>query len=297
MKLIPRISPAIRAVACSAAVILVPALSAQVTDGPPAAKLVAEPATVTIRVGDSTQIKVRAFDASGKEIPDAQVRVFGSRRNVGYDDGWVKAYAAGSFKLTAAASGANGMPVILEIPVTSTWPALARLEIVPSSGPLYVGVTQSNSVKGYLANGTERTDVKPTWRSSNTAIATVDRFGNVRAKAPGTVTITATVEGKSADRSETVLANPVRTIDLAFRDTTIRTGDVIHLKATGKAADGKVVANAPMVWSYTYAPDDSLASLASTGRCPCSCRRETTSALLAASICPSSSSPRALRAL
>jgi uncharacterized protein YjdB len=259
MKLIPSISLAIRAATGSAVLLaLVPALQAQVNDGPPAAKLVSEPATLTLRVGDSVRVKVRAYDAQGKEITDAQVRVFGSRRNVGYEDGWVKAFQAGSFKLTAAAQGANGMPVMLEIPVTSTWPALARLEIVPSPGPLYVGVTQSNAAKGYLASGTERTDVKPTWRSSNSAIATVDRFGNVRAKAPGSVTISATADGKTAERTETVLANPVRTVELNVRDTTIRTGDVLRLKAVGKGADGREVANAPMVWSYTYAPDDSL---------------------------------------
>jgi hypothetical protein len=259
MKLIPSFSPAIRAVAFSVTVLAAaPALSAQVTDGPIAAKLVAEPGSLNLRVGDSTRIRVKALDANGKEIPDAQVRVFGSRRNVGYEDGWVKAYQAGSFKLTAAASGASGMPVMLEIPVTSTWPAVAKLDIIPAPGPLYVGVTQAHSAKGYLANGTERTDVKPAWRSSNSAIASVDRFGNVRARAPGSVTISASVEGQTTEKVHTVLANPVRTIDLGLRDTTIRTGDVIHLKAVGKAADGKAVENAPMVWSYTYAPDDSL---------------------------------------
>ena len=258
MKLIPSFPLAIRALACTATVLAsAPALAAQL-EGPPAAKLVAEPSTLTIKVGDSTRLKVRAFDAQGKEMPDAQVRVFGSRRSVGYEDGFVKAYQAGTFKLTAAVQGANGMPVMLEIPVTSSWPALGKLEIIPAPGPLYVGVTQAHSAKGYLVNGTERSDVKPTWRSSNSAIASVDRFGNVRARAPGSVTITAQAESQTAEKVHTVLANPVRTIDLNLRDTTIRTGDVIHLKAVGKGADGKAVENAPMVWSYTYAPDDSL---------------------------------------
>jgi len=259
MNLILSLPAAIRAAAFSSmAVILVPALAAQV-DGAPAARLTAEPSALSLRVGDSTKLKVRAFDATGKELADAQIRVFGARRTVGYEDGWVKAYAAGTFKLTAAAAGANAVPIMLEIPVSASWPALGKLEIVPAPGELYVGLTQAHAARGYLMNGTERPDVKPTWRSSNPDIATVDRFGNVRARATGAVTITATAEGMTAEQKHTVLANPVRTVELGVRDTTIRTGDVIHLTATGKAANGQPVANAPIVWSYTYVPDDSLA--------------------------------------
>lgn len=258
MKLIPSLPVAIRAVALSSLVLTVaPVLAAQV-EGPPVARLTAEPSALSLRVGDSARLKVRAFDAQGKEMPDAQIRVFGARRTVGYDDGFVKAFQAGAFKLTAAAAGANAVPIMLEIPVSATWPALGKLDIIPAPGPLYVGVTQAHAVKGYLINGTERADVKPTWRTSNADIASVDRFGNVRARAAGTVTITAQAEGITAERTHTVLANPVRIIELGVRDTTLRTGDVLHLTAVGKAANGAAVANAPMVWSYTYAPDDSL---------------------------------------
>ena len=73
---------------------------------------------------------------------------------------------------------------MLEIPVTTTWPALGKLEVVPAPGELYVGVTQAHATKGYLMNGTERPDLKPTWRSSNPDIATVDRFDGAPFAAP-----------------------------------------------------------------------------------------------------------------
>ena len=63
---------------------------------------------------------------------------------------------------------------------------------------------------------------------------------------------------QTAERTHPVEANPLRTVELNVRDTTIRTGDVLRLQAVGKGSDGREVANAPMVWSYTYAPDDSL---------------------------------------
>ncbi len=41
----------------------------------------------------------------------------------------------------------------------------------------------------------KNTSLTPTWQSSNTAVATVDNTGKVTAKAPGSATITATIEG------------------------------------------------------------------------------------------------------
>ena len=68
MKLILSLPAAIRAAAFSTlALTLAPALAAQV-DGPPAAKLSAEPSALSLRVGDSTRLKVRAFDAAGKDV-------------------------------------------------------------------------------------------------------------------------------------------------------------------------------------------------------------------------------------
>ena len=50
------------------------------------------------------------------------------------------------------------------------------------------------------------------WSSNNTAVATVDQNGVVKAIAPGTATITATVDGKTASCTVTVTATPQRKI-------------------------------------------------------------------------------------
>jgi len=257
MKLIPSLDLAIGslALACLAAPLAGP-LNAQATPG--VARLTAEPAALQLRVGDSVRITVRAYDAQGREIADPTIRVFGARRSVGYQDGMVRAFQAGEFTLTAAAAGAAGAPVTLEIPVTVVWPPVARLEILADPGPLYVGVTLAHAARGFLADGGERSGLEPGWRSSNPAIASVDRFGNVRAHAAGSVTITAQAEGQSAERSHTVIANPVRSLELAIGDSTLRTGDVIPLTAVARDADGRPVRDAPVVWSYRYLPADAI---------------------------------------
>lgn len=219
----------------------------------PVAKLVAEPASLTLRAGESVALKVTALDAAGKPIPDAIVRVNLPRRSGAYADGKVTAFLAGSFVATAVAMGAPGAPpVSLDIPVTISWPALAELRIAAEPGRLYTGITIAHVANGKHADGSERPGLAPQWRSSDPSVASVDRFGHVTALKPGTVTIAAELDGAKAEKAYTVTANPVTTLEIAIPEATLRTGDVIKLVGTPKRADGAAVADAPITWSYTY---------------------------------------------
>ena len=258
MKLIRSVDRAMRAAAFLA--LSAVAASTLAAQSEPVARLVAEPASITLQAGDSAALRIRAYDARGREIANATVRVFGARRAVAYGDGMVRAFQAGEHVVTAAAMGAGNAPVQLEIPVTVTWPRITRLDIVAAGGRLFTGVTLAHSVRATHADGSERPGLTPTWRSSNPAVASVDRFGNVRGHRAGAATITATAEGLSATVAHTVVANPVTALELGIRDTTIRTGDVLRLTATARTASGAPVADAPITWSYSYAPHDTLVS-------------------------------------
>ena len=248
--------------AVAVAVTHVPSLSAQTPAA--VARLVAEPARITMQAGDSIPFKVTAYDTQGKIIPDAAVRVGGPRRAILFTDGRAKAFTAGTFTATATAAGANG-PVTLDIPVVVSWPALSTLEITPAPGRLYTRVTLAHSVKGVLPGGMERKDLPVTWKSSNPSVARVDRFGNVTGLKAGSATITADVEGVRAEKRYTVAANPVSRLELNIKESSVRTGDVVHLVATARRADGTPVADAPIVWSYTYTPDDTIAAPGGAG--------------------------------
>jgi hypothetical protein len=217
------------------------------------AKLVAEPASVTMRTGESVAVKITAFDAAGKVIPDATVRVNLPRTAGTYTEGKITAFSAGKFVATAVAAGAMGAaPVTLEIPVTFLWPALAKMEITAEPGRLYAGLTLAHWAKGSHSDGSARAGLAPSWRSSDNSIATVDRFGNVTALKAGVVTISAEAEGVTATTTYTVVPNPVATLQLNIPETTLRTGDVIKLVGATKRADGSVVTDAPITWSFTY---------------------------------------------
>ena len=225
----------------------------------PVARLVAEPASLTLKAGTEATFKVRAYDAQGKEIPDAFVRVMAGTRALRFTGTSVVASAAGRYEATAMAQGANGAPVSITIPVTVTWPALTRVAIVSEGNEVYAGVTVAQRIAGWHADQSERTGLTGSWRSSNTAVATVNRFGEVTGIAPGTATITVETEGASATKAFNVLPNPVAKVQIEMPETQMRTGDVIHLKASALRANGSAVAGYPITWSYTYTPDDSIA--------------------------------------
>ena len=223
----------------------------------PVARLVAEPAQVSVRVGDSVMIRITAYDASGRVIEEPAMRVTGARGAVAFNGGVVRAFRAGQFTLTASAAGSSGQ-VEIAIPVAARWPALTRIEIAAEPGRLYTGATLQHTVRGFHDNGSERRGVEATWRSSDASVASVDRFGAVTAHRAGAVSITAEADGARSERQYTVAANPVARVDIEIPETEIRTGDVVKLRATARRADGTAVADAALTWSYTYTPDDTI---------------------------------------
>jgi hypothetical protein len=249
------------------ALLIVPSsfVAAQQTSAPVVARLVAEPARIVIKAGDTLAFKVTAYDAQGNVIPNAPVRIGGPRRALAFPEGRVFAREAGNFTATATAAGAAGQTITLEIPVVVTWPGLSKLEIAPEPGRLYSGVTLGHKVTGAHADGTVRKNVTATWRSSAPSIATVDKFGSVTARQAGVVTITAEAERVTAQKRYTVLPNPVTNIAIGIKDVTVWTGDVVHLNATPRRAGGATVADAPVTWSYTYVPDDTLFAAGGAG--------------------------------
>ena len=240
-------------------------LTAQQTDSARAvARITAEPASLVLKAGEAASIKLTAFDADGLELPTARVRLTGPRASVLVSGNNVKAMAAGKYELVASAVGMAN-PVTLSVPVTITWPAITRVTITPEPGRLYTGVTLAHTARALHADSTERRYAPVTWRSSNARVATVDRYGNVTAVAPGAVTIVAEAEGIRSSLRHTVAPNPVATLAIDLAETSVRSGDVLHLKATAKRANGAVVPDVPITWSYTYVPDDTIAAPGATG--------------------------------
>ncbi|HEX9582670.1 MAG TPA: Ig-like domain-containing protein [Gemmatimonadales bacterium] len=241
-------------------------LAAQQSDSPTIARLVARPASITVQAGQAVKLEVTAYDAAGRVIPNAPIRVSGPRMAVRVTDGQVFGMIAGSYEVVASgARSAFADGVTLAIPVTVTWPPVARVDLAAEPGRLYTGVTLAHRATPRHADGSPRPDAAITWRTSDPTVATVDRFGNVTALRPGPVTVVAEAEGMRGELRHTAVASPVRSVSVGISETSVRTGDVVPLKALAQRADGGGVPDAPITWSYTYVPDDTIAAPGATG--------------------------------
>ena len=174
-----------------------------------ATRLTAQPERIQIAVGESAEIAVRAYDASGRLV-SAPLRIGGPRNGLRVANGRVTGLRAGDYELVVSTVAAPGdRPVILRIPVQVDFPPVTRVEVRADATRLFEGARTEHSALAFHADGSERPFPEVTWTSSDPEVATVDRFGTVRASGVGSVTISASVEGVTGRAAYDVTASPV----------------------------------------------------------------------------------------
>ena len=249
---------------------LTTAAAAQDAAQPRVARLVVEPSPISVQAGQTVPVKLTGYDAQGNVIQSLSgIRWSAPRNGVRIGPYGVKGIAAGSYQMVVSSVPPDTLtePVRVTVPVTVTWPAIKSIKMSSDSGRLYTGVTLAHRAVALHADSSVRpaSAVTMRWKSSNEAIASVDRYGNVTGNRPGTVVISAEADGAKAEKRYTVAANPVASLSIDLAENTVKTGDVIHLKATARRANGGIVADVPVSWSYIYTPDDTIAAPGATG--------------------------------
>ena len=253
----------------------VPSLFAQgnpdelMANGVKAARLVPSATQLAMEAGKTVPLKVSALDSGGKPI-NVLMFMSGPRSALTVTDSTVTGLKAGSYNVVATVfTGRRGAdappPLSITVPVRVTWPALSRVEITPDAGKLFAGVTLAHAVKATHADGSIRPQPTVRWTSSNAAVATVDRFGNVTAVKPGAVTISATVDGAKGELAYTIPASPVASLDVQVSQADVRTGDVVKVQAVAKDSRGAEIKDIPILWTFTYTPDDSIKGQGAAG--------------------------------
>ncbi|MDE2652714.1 MAG: Ig-like domain-containing protein [Gemmatimonadota bacterium] len=230
--------------------------AAQVGDDP-IVRLEAEPPELAMGVGDEVVVAVLGYTKSGARVQAPPIRLVGPRAAVRVRDGTVTALAAGEFTLIATLIRDDvppgTEPVIVRVPVSIGWPPVARVAVSPATGDrLLAGTTIRLRARAEHADGSIRPGTEPAWRSGSPDIATVDRFGRVTAHAPGTATITATIDG--VDGELTLTAGPFTATTLAITGgiSRARTGDVIEFGAEVRGPGGELLTGVPVEWSHVW---------------------------------------------
>ncbi len=227
------------------------------TEDDPIVRLWASPTELSMRVGDEARVIIAGYTRSGARVEDPVVRLVGPRSAMRVRQGVITALEAGDYELIATLvqeGGASaGEPVTLRVPVSIGWPTVARVVVSPTTDDrLFAGTSMRLRARAEHADGSARRDPDVAWESGSPEIATIDRFGRVTAVAPGTATITATVDGVSG--AFTVRADPFTgaSIEITGGVSRARTGDVIDFGAEVRDPGGELLNGVPVEWSHAW---------------------------------------------
>jgi uncharacterized protein YjdB len=226
------------------ATLTVPAATKTVTS------IAVSPATATVAAGATQQFAATATYSDGSTAnvtataswttSNAAVATVSSA-------GLATALASGSATVTATLSGVSASATVtVPVPVAT----LTSIAVSPATGSIAAKATQQFTAMGKYSDGsTADLTGRVSWRSSNTAVATVNTSGLATAVAAGSTTITASLSGVSGIASLTVTPT-LSTISITPNPANIKAGSTQQFAATATYSDGTTqIVTATAAWT------------------------------------------------
>jgi len=211
----------------------------------PVASVVLLPNQASVAIGATFQLSASTLDAGGATLTGRAIIWTTSNAAVATVNasGLVTGVAPGTTTITAASEGKTSTST-----VTVSQGAVARVEVTPASLSMQVGQTQQLVAAAKDGNGNVITGKTVVWASDNLSVATVSG-GSVLARATGTATITATVDGISGRSAVTVTAVAVQSVSVSPSTLSLVVGQSGSLSATVVDASGATVSNPSVAWT------------------------------------------------
>lgn len=225
----------------------------------PVGSVTVQPGSVSLGVGESTTLTATVKDANDAVVTDRLVMWTSSNALVATvtQTGVVKAIASGTAVISATSEGSTGSAT-----VTAVAP-VASISLQPTSVTLQRNMTATLTPTLRDAAGNVLTGRTVTWRSSDTTKVHVSASGVVTAVSLGSVSITATSEGKYATASVSVIAGAVDHIVVSPSSiNNLRAGHSSQLSATAVDANGDAVSGATFTW---HSNNTAVATVSSAG--------------------------------
>jgi uncharacterized protein YjdB len=158
--------------------------------------------SVSLLKGDNYQIKLRiTVDGTYTDISNTQIQWSSSDSAVAsVNSGNITAKKSGTTTITAVYEGQEYQCVVTVLEATYSL-SETRLALTQGGSSTLTLKQKVGSTESTVSN----TDI--TWKSSNTSVATVDKYGRIKALKSGSTTITATYDAKQYICTVTVEAN------------------------------------------------------------------------------------------
>ena len=210
-------------------------------------------------VGQTKQMTAETLDSDGALLPGRAVTWSSSSATVASVSatGLITAISTGGAVITAASEGKTAV-----VAVTVSVVPIATITVTPSTDDVIVTQTLQLTAVPKDAQGGTLTGRTVAWSSSDATRATVSSTGLVTGVTPGTVTITASAEGKSGTASITVKAKPVASVIVSPAQTSVEVGGTRQLTAQVTDDQGNVLTGRPV----TYATDNpAVATVSNSG--------------------------------
>lgn len=220
------------------------------------------PASPSVLVGATAQLVGQVLDQNGLTMAAQEVTWTSSNPSVATVTaaGLLKGLGTGTTQITATAGSLSST---VQASVTAV--PVAGVTLTPSSATLDVNDVVSLIARATDSNGNVLTGRVTTWSSSNTSVVTVSPAGVATAVSPGVATVTASVEGKTANASITVSApsqGAVASIELSSNSTSLDVGQSTQAVATLRDAQGNVLSGQTVTWTTV---DATIATVSSSG--------------------------------
>ena len=187
------------------------------------------PSSVAVLAGHSQQVTATVRDGAGNVLLGQTVLWYTSDPSIATvsSSGMVTGVAAGATLVRAMVGNQ-----IATAAVTVTNPAVATVELSATNVLLTVGASQQLVATPKDAAGNPLLGRMVVWTSMSPGVATVSGSGLVSAVTPGTGSVVATIEGRTAVATVTVVNVPVAGVSLSTSAIALTVGATEQLIAT-----------------------------------------------------------------
>ena len=229
--------------------------------------------SLELRVNERIQLEAEVLNAEGELLPDTVVFFSRARRSLVVSrEGELQAIKPGVHTISAMTLGTDRIRQDFE--VTVLFPPITRVDWEQASHTFYTGTTLDLAFEVRDSLNVVRSIDDLIISSSNQSIFSVNEFNQLSLHTAGSAQLNVLAGTEQFSWPVEVVENKDTSMSLAVINSSseaIKTGDVLHFKASVMEMNGKPLANMPVQYSFVAYPDDQLgqgssAQIAQDGR-------------------------------
>ncbi|MGE0354377.1 MAG: Ig-like domain-containing protein [Gemmatimonadales bacterium] len=212
----------------------------------PVASVTIVPSASSLGFGTASQLTALVADSAGHPLSGRLVTwSTGNALAVTVSPGGLAtAVGVGTAVITATSEGKSGAATVTVDPIP-----VASVTVTPAAATVPVATTTTLTATTRDAAGHLLVGRVIAWSSSAPSIAQVDPSGVVTGVKPGTATVTATSEGRSASAAITIVPGAPASITISPSPASVVTGSTVQLAALVRDAAGDTLAGQIVTWS------------------------------------------------